>query len=243
MHIIWTLFLNIVDGGQKPQRGTVSQETGAWANSSRLLSETRWQHLPKSKDDLLKPQKQVCKYRRSLNFHNSSHFLTQVSDLPTSENFVVVEPPSHVQLYATPWTIAHQPPLPWDFPGKNMEWVVISFSRGSSPPRDQIRVFQPMGYIFLPLLVSLRSRCSGVLGTVPWSPQAALTKHHKLEAWNNRHFFLSSRGCEGQEGGANTFNFQQGPSSWLLDRTIFQCRQATSLCEQKERELWSLFFS
>ena len=25
---------------------------------------------------------------------------------------------------------------PWDFPGKNTEWVAISFSRGSSPPRD-----------------------------------------------------------------------------------------------------------
>ena len=161
--------------------------------------------------------KQVCKYGRFLNFHNSSHVLTQVSVLLSSENFVVVEQPSHVRLHATPWTIAHQPPLPWDVPGKNMEWVVISFSRGSSQPRDQtsvfcigrwilycwatreaqwkfassqFRVFQPMGYIFPPLLVSLRSRCSGVLGTVPWSPQAAITKHHRLEAWNNRHFFL-----------------------------------------------------
>ena len=25
----------------------------------------------------------------------------------------------------------------WDFPGKNTEWVAISFSRGSSPPKDQ----------------------------------------------------------------------------------------------------------
>ena len=29
---------------------------------------------------------------------------------------------------------------PWDSPGKNMEWVAISFSRGSSLPRDQTHV-------------------------------------------------------------------------------------------------------
>jgi len=27
---------------------------------------------------------------------------------------------SHVQLFATPQTIAHQAPLSWDFPGKNI---------------------------------------------------------------------------------------------------------------------------
>ena len=26
---------------------------------------------------------------------------------------------SHVQLFETPWTVAHQAPHPWDFPGKN----------------------------------------------------------------------------------------------------------------------------
>ena len=30
---------------------------------------------------------------------------------------------------------------PWNFPGKNLEWVAISFSRGSSRPRDQTQVF------------------------------------------------------------------------------------------------------
>ena len=27
---------------------------------------------------------------------------------------------SHVQLCATPWTVAHQAPRPWDSPGKNI---------------------------------------------------------------------------------------------------------------------------
>ena len=29
---------------------------------------------------------------------------------------------------------------PWDFPGKILEWAAISFSRGSSQPRDRPRV-------------------------------------------------------------------------------------------------------
>ena len=45
---------------------------------------------------------------------------------------------SCVWLFATPWTGAHQPPLSMGFPmAKILEWVAISFSRGSSRPRDQ----------------------------------------------------------------------------------------------------------
>ena len=38
---------------------------------------------------------------------------------------------SHVQLFSTPWT---------EESGRLLEWVVISFSRGSSRPRDQTQV-------------------------------------------------------------------------------------------------------
>ena len=37
----------------------------------------------------------------------------------------------HVQLFATPWT---------EESGRLLEWVVISFSRGSSRPRDQTQI-------------------------------------------------------------------------------------------------------
>ena len=40
---------------------------------------------------------------------------------------------SLVQFFATPWSVAHHSPL-------SMEWVVISFSRGSSWPRNQASV-------------------------------------------------------------------------------------------------------
>ena len=37
---------------------------------------------------------------------------------------------------------------PWDFLGKNVEWVSISFSRGSSQPRDQTQVSCTAGRFF-----------------------------------------------------------------------------------------------
>ena len=47
---------------------------------------------------------------------------------------------SRVQIFATPWTVAHQAPCTWDFPGKNTGVGCISSSRGSSRPRDRTRV-------------------------------------------------------------------------------------------------------
>ena len=41
---------------------------------------------------------------------------------------------SHVGLFVTPWTVAYQAPPSMGF--SRQEWVVITFSRGSSPPRD-----------------------------------------------------------------------------------------------------------
>ena len=42
--------------------------------------------------------------------------------------------------FATPWTVAHRLLCPWDFPGKILEWVAISYSWESSQPRDQTHV-------------------------------------------------------------------------------------------------------
>ena len=44
---------------------------------------------------------------------------------------------SHVQLFATPWTVAHQvPPSMGILQAKTLEWIAIPFFRGSSWPRD-----------------------------------------------------------------------------------------------------------
>ena len=50
---------------------------------------------------------------------------------------LVVQSLSHVQLFVTPWTVAHQALLSMGFQARVLEWVAISFSRGSSWPRDQ----------------------------------------------------------------------------------------------------------
>ena len=42
---------------------------------------------------------------------------------------------SHAGLFASPWTVAHQAPLSMEF-SRILEWVTISYSRGSFQPRD-----------------------------------------------------------------------------------------------------------
>ena len=41
---------------------------------------------------------------------------------------------------ATPWTTAHQPPVPGDSQAGILDWVAMPSSRGSSQPRAQTRV-------------------------------------------------------------------------------------------------------
>ena len=48
---------------------------------------------------------------------------------------------SHVQLFATLWTVAHQAPLSTGvLLARILEWTPISFSRISSQPTDQTQV-------------------------------------------------------------------------------------------------------
>ena len=56
---------------------------------------------------------------------------------------------SHVWLFATPWTTARQAPLSLGILQERiLEWVAISFSRGSSQPRDQTQVSHIAGGFF-----------------------------------------------------------------------------------------------
>ena len=56
---------------------------------------------------------------------------------------------SHVWLFATPWTVAYQAPPSMEFSRPRvLEWVAISFSRGSSLPKDQTRVSRIAGRCF-----------------------------------------------------------------------------------------------
>ena len=53
---------------------------------------------------------------------------------------VKVKSLSHVQLFVTPWTSPPGSSVHGIFQARILEWVVISFSRGSSWPRDQCKV-------------------------------------------------------------------------------------------------------
>jgi len=58
-------------------------------------------------------------------------------DLECTVVTVVVWLLSRVQLFATPGTAARRAPLSMGFPRQeHWSWVAISFSRGSSRPRD-----------------------------------------------------------------------------------------------------------
>ena len=59
---------------------------------------------------------------------------------------VKVKSLSRVQLFGTPWTVAHQaPPSMEILQARVLEWVAISFSRGSSRPRDRTQVSRIAG--------------------------------------------------------------------------------------------------
>jgi len=46
-----------------------------------------------------------------------------------------------IQLFVTPWMVTHQTPLSMGFfQARTLEWIAISFSRGSSWPRDRTLV-------------------------------------------------------------------------------------------------------
>ena len=61
---------------------------------------------------------------------------------------------SRVQLFATPWTVTYQAPPSMGFSlhgilqARILEWVAISFSRGSTRPRDQTGVSHISGKRF-----------------------------------------------------------------------------------------------
>ena len=55
---------------------------------------------------------------------------------------------SHVQLFETPWTLAHPSPLLWTSPGKNTGVSCHSLLQRSTQPRDWTQVFYIAGRFF-----------------------------------------------------------------------------------------------
>ena len=59
---------------------------------------------------------------------------------------------SHVRLFATPWTLAHQgSSVHGTLQARILEWVAMPSSRGSSQPRDGTQVANIVGRVFTSL--------------------------------------------------------------------------------------------
>ena len=84
-------------------------------------------------------------------FYNVSFKIQLTSDFTKLACFCacVLGHVSRVHLYVTLWTIAHQAPIVHKIPQAGiLEWVVISFSRGSYQPRDGTWVSLTAGGFF-----------------------------------------------------------------------------------------------
>ena len=67
-----------------------------------------------------------------------------------------------VWLYVTPWAVSHQvPSVHGILQARILEWVVISFSRGSSWPRDWTPVFCTVGRFFMVWVIRDAPKSSG----------------------------------------------------------------------------------
>ena len=80
-----------------------------------------------------------------------ANFLLSVSISTIACNVAIVRCGlSHVQLFATPWTVALSgSSVHGIFQARILEWVAISSFRESSQPRDQTQVFCIAGRFFL----------------------------------------------------------------------------------------------
>ena len=107
--------------------------------------------------------------------------------------FVIVQSLNHVQLLQPHGLQPSRLLCPWDFPGKNTRVVAISFSRGSSQPRDQNRVsclasgfftITPSGTPCESIAKSLQlclTLCDPMDGSPPGSPVPGILQARTLE--------------------------------------------------------------
>ena len=101
---------------------------------------------------------------------------------------------SRVWLFVTLWTAACQAPFSMGFPRKNMEWVAISSSRGTSPPRKWTHIACPGRWVLYLLShlgspiqtkhpVKLYNRIS-VKTAGAWSRHLSFVRFFSISWWN-----------------------------------------------------------
>ena len=68
----------------------------------------------------------------------------------TTSGMYCAESLSRVQLFGTPWTVAHQAPLSMEsLQARILEWAAMPSSRGSSQPRDWTQVSHIVSGFFI----------------------------------------------------------------------------------------------
>ena len=90
---------------------------------------------------------------------------------------------SHVQLFVTPWTVACQAPQSMGFfQARVVEWVAISFPRGSSWSRDRTWVFRTAGRPFTVWATGEVKGCWGTINILKTNniPDSQLNTFHGL---------------------------------------------------------------
>ena len=125
---------------------------------------------------------------------------------------------SHVRLFATPWTIAHQAPLFMGF-SRQEYWsgLPFPFSRGSSRPRDQTQVSHIAGRRFnlraTREALAEASRFKKVKKTIAQKKQGSQDLNSELLNPNCMSAPLS-------QAIPLSSQFSCGPSNWMLDDLI-----------------------
>ena len=126
----------------------------------------------------------------------------------------------HVWLFVIPWTIAHQAPLSI-LQARILEWVAISFCRGSSRPRDWISISSISctgRWILLPLS-HLGSPAEYIHASVKW------VKEEELLVW---------LWCFKSQSTSNIGNSEertQSQTQWHGNALTAACSQLTEACK------------
>ena len=92
---------------------------------------------------------------------------------------------SRVQLFATPWTIAHQLLYPWKFWARVLELVAISYSRGSSQPMNWAHISCMGRQILYPYAF----KEAQVISTRYYFSQVCVLEHFLRWGWWAEHMF------------------------------------------------------
>ena len=112
---------------------------------------------------------------------------------------------SHVQLFATLWTVAPQSPLSMGtFQARILEWVAMPFSRGSSWPRGWTQVSGIAGRFF-----TIWATREARMNTLPWI----------IDLTNDSLLLCRSRGGSELKGlcvisGQPPTSYTQDPMTW-----------------------------